>query len=320
MLTASLFADGGAEVGLGHFRRSLTLALAMKARGVEVGMFVPDESLAAEVRSLGLSSAVVARDGGDFPLADIIIADGYGIASEAAEKWKECGGLTAIIDDNAVRPIHVHTVINPNLYGAALDYTAYQAEKLLLGPDYALIDPAFPAVRKSKALDTESATKDILVWFGGTDEGAYATAVARALLPLCQRRIHVVVSPLRLPSAEVRALAEENPQRIVFHHGAKLAELMRHSEIYVGAAGTSVAEAIAAELSVAVFCLAENQQSNARYLQQHGAVVMHSFNPGELAAKALNATQLKELASSLDGRGAERISDSLISIFARKKV
>lgn len=313
MLTASVFADGGREVGLGHFRRCVNIAQALRARGVLVSLLVPDDALRAAGLQLGFETSVVDRAMPVLPAADMAIVDGYAILPECFSAWRAQFGTLVAIDDHGARPVPAHIVVNPNLYGGEIDYRAYGADAVLAGPQFSMIDSAFSEIRAERRQQPVANETGVLVWFGGTDDGTLAGSLAEALIELGERRVEMIVSPLQPIAAVARDLARCHGDAVRLHHGADLRKLMGSVRAYAGAAGTSVMEAIAAGLSVAAYCLADNQELNVAYLRRHGVEVLSSFDAGELAAMVRRAVPADSLAVLLDGRGGQRICDVLMA-------
>lgn len=123
MGTAIVLADGGAEIGLGHLRRSLVLSSALTRHGWTVQLLVPDEGRRSLARHADVEAAPCPAELHELPAADLLVADSYRTDRPLCLAWKDRFAARVHIDDLADRPLDAELIVNPNIYGPELDYS-----------------------------------------------------------------------------------------------------------------------------------------------------------------------------------------------------
>ena len=231
----------GARVGLGHYRRSRTLAEALLSRGAAVTLLVAmneanDASIAAgDVTEEHFersgdpdhTSAAVARLG-----AELIVADDYALRTEDLQAWRMHGAAVAVIDDLADRVLPVDLVMNGSAGAEMLSYCCAENTELLLGPAFALLRPDF-SQRPTRHL--RDSAERALVMFGGSDPlGLTTVAADAALRALPAAKIDVVIGPF------ARAPSFSNPRIALHLTPPDLPGLMERADVAVSAAGQTL--------------------------------------------------------------------------------
>lgn len=307
--TLVAFADAGAAVGLGHLRRTAVIAEALVAAGCRVLLGTPTPEAVPHLDGLEVREAA-ALDA--LPPAPVSLVDSYRATQEKLALRRAGGGRLVMLDDLADRPLPADLVINPNIYGPALDYAALTSARVRSGLAWCPVAPGFAALRESRRAGPRA-----LVAFGGTDVGTFAMPVARALRARCDWPLEVVLSPLSpLADPTRRDLANLGAVRV--HHGADMAALMARCSHYVGASGSTVWEVLTAGLVPAVAAIADNQRPIVAALAAAGVAAVDGFDPEALAEAALHARAVPAIAGQLDGRGAERIAAEILAMVEAK--
>ncbi len=316
MTTAIFLADCGPSVGLGHLRRLLVLAAEFRREQVFGRFLLTDMRYADFVKRAGMQASPW-RDGEmPLPSADLVAIDGYGFDADLPSRWTSQTACTVmVVDDLADKPTDADVVLNHNLYGGELDYRHYRARVLLTGPQYALVDPAFASLA-TRARPDEAR---MLISFGGTDNGRYGEAAARAVL---ERNSSVIVDLILPPTAETPGparLAGEYSGRCHVHVGAAMVDRLSAARVYLGAAGVTLLEAIAAGVDVVVCGLVDNQRYNIRKLQNLSVPAFDRFAPDEMAVAALKALSAptRSKLPEIDGRGAARVAQAVLGLRRR---
>lgn len=301
--------EAGSKYGLGHLKRMEVLAQELIDRGWYTLLFVTDELLAASISKpfhevyqwQGKCSAV--------SLSSLVVIDGYHFPYSLYEDLKEGPYFTVAMDDLGDRDLLVNCVVNHNIYGGRIDYSTREAQYILAGPKYGLVAKEFRAIEESLTrLD-----RDILISFGGTDDGKYSIPLIRYLLNKTDDyTVHVVCSPLLTPKDELILLEKEHKQ-VVVHHGADMCLLMRRCKYFIGAAGYSLMEAIVAGMEVYTCAIVNNQSINAEEYKSRKGRALDHYDAEALIDMFLEDIQLdyKVSISCLDGLGASRIVDFL---------
>ena len=311
-IEAIILADSGPQVGLGHLRRSLVLATALGAAGASVRLLTPDDEAQRIARRSVPATAPWPRDLSALPPADLLIVDSYRIDADTCRRWRPRFRVRILVDDLADRDLDADIIINPNSYGGILNYQDICSCTVLAGPDYALVDPAFAALRDHDRCEG----RRVLIAFGGTDDGTLGAAAAAALLPISEATIDLVVSPLRPVGPAAASLARAESQRLSLHHGAAMTDLMAQAVLYLGGCGATVWEASAAGLGLVVAKTADNQALIQADLARRGMAAFEAFDAelmAEAAVQWLAAPAPNPLTAAIDGRGAARAAAAVLA-------
>jgi spore coat polysaccharide biosynthesis predicted glycosyltransferase SpsG len=309
---ALFLADSGPTVGLGHLRRLLVLAAELAGRGLECGFLLTNIADAGFVERAGFAASPWLNRLDALPAAKVVAIDGYCFDLSLPSRWRaQTGSVVLMVDDHAERPTDVDIVLNHNLYGADLDYSDYRARRILAGPHYALIDPDFAALFGRP----RTSSRRVLVSFGGTDDGRYGKAAARAVLDRDPDvTVDLVLAPLAGELAGGADLESRYPGRCRVHHGASMVARMAEADLYLGAAGVTLMEAIAAGLDIVVCGIAPNQEINIRTLARLGVAAFDTFDLAAMteAASSRLAHSGREKLKLIDGGGAKRVTDEIL--------
>ena len=95
---------------------------------------------------------------------------------------------------------------------------------------------------------------------------------------------------------------------------------MAEANLYLGAAGVTLMEAIAAGLAIVVCGIVSNQEINIRTLSKLGVAAFDMFEPEAMAECVVSclARPGHEKLDLIDGSGAKRVTDEILG-FARSK-
>ena len=291
----------GYDRGLGHLRRMLVLAGAFRDEGFRCTFGVTEMGRAAMVTAGGHTCVPWHwSDAGVVDGFDLVVLDGYDHPTELAAEWR--GRLFRVLmDDVADRPQEAEVLVNHNLYGERCDYRAYAFQRALCGPRYTIVGPAFVRLR-SVGRDTPPG---VLVSFGSTDRGGFGEAMARALVTHASG-VRVEVAFMDAPQEVVDRL---EAMGVLVHLGRALEEVMGGCSVLVGAAGSTVTEALTAGLRVVGCGIAPDQRLYAETGRAFGLEMFEAFDPLAMAAAALVGLHDDETAGVdlIDGLGAGRI-------------
>ncbi len=250
----------------------------------------------------------------EFGPVDVLIVDGYSYSPELLAEWQPHAAVRLVIDDMAERPVSADMVLNHNIYGHLLDYSAYDVSVVIAGPDFSLVNQQFiPSASSSR-----SDPNQLLISFGGTDDGRYSVPVAEGIIGVNSTvKCHLVCSPLCAPSAALSALEDQHPGRVQFHHGADMADLMGRCSVMVGAAGYSLIEALVAGVRPVVCATADNQRLNVQAFQKLGGRALGYFDCNALVELTQAEFELPHDQKAIcDGNGATRVIKSIKSVMA----
>ncbi len=333
-------ADAGAEVGGGHVMRSLTLARAVSARGAEVqflgppevrhllDVFGPDVASAAAPSRAPAELAATAEN----LSFDAVVFDHYDLG--AAEHAAIAAGRPSLaIDDLADRRLGTDLVLDPGPARQADDYEGLvERDRLLLGPTYAPVRPAFAALRETALARRIGPVGRLLVALGLTDVGGITARVVERLRPLAPPDvfIDVVVGGGAASLPQLLGLAAQDA-RITIHIDARdMAGLTAGADAAIGAAGSTTWERCVLGLPSILLVLADNQRPAAEALASCGAAIVRDVSGPQFEA-GLDAAvvrllsddtlrrQISEASAALcDGLGAPRVAEAFLSLIATR--
>lgn len=309
-LRAAFLTEAGPGVGLGHLRRCQALAAALRSRGAAVRFLV------AGVAGLGADTARLdwTRDPRLVvdPLAtwcpDLVVVDSYNAGRELLERIAALPALAVAVDDLADRPLPVHIVVNGAWHAPGLAYRARPDTVFLLGPEYALLGPAFgEAPRRSPRDDV----RRVLVTLGGDPPADAVGAAVRAV-----RR----AAPAAVIDVAVGSFAQALDgagKGVTEHRGlASLRELMLEADLAVTGGGMTLYECLATGLPAVGLCLADNQRPNVDKLARAGLILSGEPSLEQAIGRLVGDLALRRAMSArgphaVDGRGAARVADAI---------
>lgn len=308
----------GAGAGLGHVKRSAALGSALTALGARVrflvagdaerlaatGMRLPPLEVIQWTRSPELALEAVLR-----ARPDVVVVDAYAAADRLLRELRAAGAIVAAIDDLGDRELAIDVVVNR----ARAGYAEIPGRRLLLGPQFALLDAGF-AELPDRAI--RPAASRVLVTLGGEEAAdALAEAVAAVGRALPEASVDVVVGPFAhsAPAGSVR---------VTVHRGLPtLRGLLLEADLAVTAAGMTMYECLAAGTPAVVRLQADNQKPAFDELKGNRLIVP---SEPDLAAAirrvagdaALRADLSARGRAAVDGRGAFRVATELIRMTA----
>ncbi len=302
----------GPGVGLGHLKRCLALGAALRELGAGVGFAVAGDAgrlsgmRLAPLDTLdwteepGLALAAVARWR---PAA--VVVDSYAATPELVADLRSAGAYVAAIDDLGDGPVPADLVVN-GAYGAErLRYRGLPETVFLLGPAYALLEPAYAAAPQRSP---RRPVGRVLVTLGGEGGGApLGEAVAAVARAVPHATLDVVVGPFG-------AEPVTDGGRFLMHRALpSLRPLLLVTDLAVTAAGMTLYECLASGTPAVALCLADNQRRNFKELGQAGLVLAGQPDLEAAVARLAGDEALRESMSAqgrdvVDGNGASRVA------------
>lgn len=338
-MTVVIRVDGSSTVGWGHVRRCATLADAMRTIGAVVTFVVQElpghpgpflEARGFTVRLLATCDLANdwARDAAATAdvigaHADWLIVDHYALDARWETAARGAAQRVCAIDDLANRPHAVDVLIDQNLvaglhqrYDALLPAHAVR----LLGPEWALIDPAYGEAH-DRVPARDGVVRRVHVSFGGADIRNVTGRVLAALIESGRDdlMVDVVVSSAHPRLDDLRAAAAGRPDIAVLTDVPDLVALLALADVAIGATGVTTWERLALGVPALVVTLADNQRPIASELHRRG-VVTWLGDDTDVADETLRGA-VRDLVNTpmecgmsaacfalVDGRGAARVS------------
>lgn len=298
--------DASLRIGMGHLARCLSLADALRLRGVNVSFICRAHSgsmlevirkkhfscvvlkqpeVEADLESedyaawLGVSQRSDADDtisalNGIVP--DWLIVDHYSLDHVWEGYLRPHAKRIMVIDDLANRTHDCDLLLDQN-YAVDLKkkYTDLVPSQCmqLLGPSYALLRPEYRQFRRENSFKVSSDPK-ILVFFGGSDLQNFTSMTLRALSQrgLKSLQVEVVIGKNNPNRAEIEVLAKRRTKTRVHVDLPHLAELMANCELAIGAGGATSWERMCLGLPCIVVSMADNQMPATSALAKAGLI------------------------------------------------
>lgn len=331
-----LFApNAGSGVGGGHVLRCLSLATALARDGAEIAFAAPHP--APHLVDRFAETTVEVRLAPDFETVlreaearrpDAVVLDHYGLGAAEEARVAPFTRCVTVLDDLADRAHACDLLLDPGYGRMPDDYAGRLSPRarLLLGPDYALLRPAFASRRAAAFTPVRAQVERVFVSFGLSDvDGIAARAVGliRRVLPDAALDVALAGDARSLP--ELRARAEGDLALHLHVDARDVASLMAASDLAVGAGGSATWERCCLGVPTLAVVVAENQRGLIAALDRLGALVGGALDDPDFDEAFSDALErlhdpvlrgrLRETSSGLcDGRGAERAAAALFSV------
>ncbi|MCD7807096.1 MAG: hypothetical protein LUH19_07125, partial [Lachnospiraceae bacterium] len=233
--TIYIRADGNGQIGMGHIMRCLSIAYALRQEGGDVCFILAGDEAAETVKKAGFPCRVLGteycRMDEEIPVLErllhrekrknqkagaensqatekecLFLVDSYAVTEHYLRTLGEWGKVAYMDDVNAF-PYPVDVVINGNIYGAGMDYSACGPHtEVLGGPAFAPLRPEFELHRG------ERVEEYLLVTTGGSDPYQLAEKIVAGLLGepwMEQEKICVVCGRFSQSAPQLRAMAKQ---------------------------------------------------------------------------------------------------------------
>lgn len=341
-------ADAGPHIGSGHLIRSLTVAAHLRDRGMSVAVAIRQPAPALRNRILAAGHRVLALDL-DVPPSDLlsrpwpsavqerdatallqalhddvhaVIVDHYGLDATWESRLRARASRVIVIDDLADRDRDADVLVDQNWYGPETA-TRYAGRlpagcRQLLGPRYALLQPAYAEVRRSRPAVTHPPRR-VIVSYGGAD---VTGETSRALEALCDQEfadvdVDVVIGS---PNGVTDALkAQVAARRRTQLHVAlpTVAHLLGTADLALGASGTATWERICLGVPAIVTTTRRSQSGVTAALARAGLTTWAGVGADLGVAdhrKLLHEAMRRRPPVPpplVDGQGAERVAEAI---------
>jgi UDP-2,4-diacetamido-2,4,6-trideoxy-beta-L-altropyranose hydrolase len=262
---------------------------------------------------------------------DWLVVDHYGVDARWERALRSAARRILVIDDAPGRPHDCDALLDQNFTvgGPASASDRYAGlvppgARRLLGPRYALLDPAF-AERRAGLRSREGSVRRVLVCFGGADPQGHTMAAIEALRPHARRvdRIDVAVGSASPHKASIAIACADLPNVQVHCPARDMAALIADADLAIGAGGSMNWERACLAVPTLAFGIVENQRPVLASLIEAGCVAGSSYMPkpdvaliGAWVSSLLGSPEIlrglsTRSAALVDGRGAERVVEAL---------
>ena len=329
-------ADANEHIGAGHVMRCKSIAEALVEKGSEVVFVTADhrgDSLLGGFPFLCLDSDWQNMNE-ELPKLEelirinkpsLILIDSYSVTAKYFSTLRKTV-KTVYMDDLNAELWDVDCLINYNIVAPLYDYSCYSGTgtQLLLEPLYAPLRNEFRVFQQHVIRDTVS---DVLISAGGADPAMITEKIIGTVCPaFSNTRFHFVIGSLNPRIESIKKLSGRN---VILHiNECNMSKLMRECDIAVSAAGSTLYELCACGTPTVTYVLADNQTGAAEEFGRLGIMI----NAGDCrkndalpsviaeALRGMNSAVRSEMSRKMqrlvDGKGAGRIADVIISLAA----
>lgn len=331
---------GGAGIGLGHVRRCLALARGLSSQGFDVAFVVGlDASVARQMEEAGFEvtpaawevdagiAARLVRESG----ADAVVVDAYAATPALFDALRAAAAQVVAVDDLADRPVPVDVVINGGVGAESLPYGPADGRRLLLGPQYALIDAGYA---EASARQVRDQIGRVLVTLGGSvHPGALQAAVAAVDAALQSAVVDIVAGPYAEATTGLDEIVRRRGDRIVLRrHVPDLRPLMLAADVAITGAGMTLYELAATAVPSVMVMTGANQVRNVAGFERAGAALFAASADSAALASGIEV-QLRRIAGDaglrarlaasarglVDGGGTLRVARELVSVTSARR-
>lgn len=286
--------DGSLTIGMGHVARCVSLAEALRRRGVDVcfAMRALTGEATAFPRDAGFRVHSFACDGGEgHELGGMdleatcsyarslgirwILVDHYGASAQYFAALRSQGFRVAVLDDMADRDLRAaRWILNQNLGAEKLPYQIESNCVRLFGPRYALLRPQFAEARAGVQEQRAGVCPHprLLVTLGGGDTSHLSSEVIRSLEKIeFQMTIQCVLGGKQPTPARLRDAAEASKHDVtILRNVADMEILMQKAQLSVNAGGSTCWELCCLGVPMVILVTSPDQAMIAAELEQHG--------------------------------------------------
>jgi UDP-2,4-diacetamido-2,4,6-trideoxy-beta-L-altropyranose hydrolase len=340
--------DASAALGAGHLMRCATLADLLRARGDTVRFFcrTPPGHQCAWIEERGYRVTRLAASDDDIDqdedrhqmLAatteetpfDWLVVDHYRLDARWERALRAVALRILVIDDLADRAHDCDLLVDQNLRASAAN--PYQDlvpahARVLLGPRYALLRPAFAALREQ--LEPRNGTvRRVVLCFGGADPGNHTGTMLDVLADSlgCVEQVDVFAGAACRHRAKLARRCGEFGDRVILHPpSADPASALSRADLALGGGGTMNWERACLGVPTIAFGIADNQRRVLETLIEHAYVLgtpsmplpdpalMRVWLDVALANPALLVGLARRSLALVDGNGVGRVAQAMLS-------
>lgn len=335
-------ADANMILGSGHVMRCLTIAKALKRKGMDTTFLTADNQAAELINNLGFSYISLNTDWDNLEHeTDIVInlirernismilIDSY----YATEKYlDELSKITKVVymDDMDKFIYPVTALINYNIYSGKLGLEERYSKdtKLILGCRYVPLREEFT---NKKRINNEF-VRNILITAGGADAyncSGQILQYIRKWRDLDSLKLNIVIGPLNQNKEMLEELSVQYSNVILHYNVTNMSVLMQDNDIAISAGGSTLYELCACGIPSISFSYADNQKEGTMEFDHQG-FIFYGGDFRENAELVLNniITRLQKLSGDtllreelstkmlglVDGYGSDRIAEELLTL------
>lgn len=300
--------DGSSQIGTGHVMRCLTLADALRKKGAQctfvsrphpghllnlvaqrghkaLALGEPQANFnalpnLAHAMWLGTSwpdDAEQTKHALAGQTMDWLVIDHYALDARWEQALRPQAKRIMVIDDLADRPHDCDLLLDQNWNGATnylrYDHLVTSHTEMLLGPKYALLNPAYAELR-ALLPQRDGIVRRVLVFLGGSDPTNQTARVIKAMMEpsLQYLALDVVIGVNHPEPSSIADLVKERHNTVLYQNLPGLACLMEKADLMIGAGGSTTWERMSLGLPSLVIGVADNQLLTNKALHSAGYI------------------------------------------------
>lgn len=278
-------ADAGPGIGIGHLRRTLSVAQALRGLGLE-SAFLGNEAGGTEayVSASGFSGASLgeapswgredldttvqrAKDEG----VGVVVVDSHREGADYLQRLRDAGLRVVAITDNAEHAYPCDLLVNTNVHALDQTYETARDTVRLMGAQYAVLTPAYWQAQPRPA---NGQVGRILLTTGGSDPLDLLPRLLEKLLPMrLDASLAAIVGPFAGNRERLEELAAAGGEQVKLIIGVtSLYPCIAAADLAVSAGGQTLYEFACLGCPTVAFCLADNQEGQMTALAAAGAI------------------------------------------------
>jgi UDP-2,4-diacetamido-2,4,6-trideoxy-beta-L-altropyranose hydrolase len=320
--------DGSRQIGLGHLVRCIALAHMIK-EVFEVGFVCKEipEKIFEEIRKLNFGFQKISGEDeflSNIKPDSIIVLDGYNFGLKYQKAVKSIGCKLVCIDDVHSENFVADVIINHSIGIRESDYNAMPCTILALGPDYALLRPAYLDFSKERRrVDTN---ESFLICFGGSDnQNKTRIALAAALKFPQLKKIRVVTGEGYDQTSSLNEFISKYPTVSHYHSitDTELSNLMATTDLAIVPCSGILTEVLAVGNRIISGMYTDNQKLVYSNYKKAGFFIdAGDFNENAITDAIDKALNIKSDAprAVIDGKSGTRILDIFCNLNSSKEL
>ncbi|QEP42790.1 hypothetical protein D5085_06410 [Ectothiorhodospiraceae bacterium BW-2] len=339
LFTLAIRTSCGGSTGMGHLKRLTALAQALQQYCIEPLFIINTPLQLTELPSYFNFTALtlihsennLLEDADNtlhivrrYPSIKAIMVDDYQLGSAWEEVFQQQGYRIIVIDD-LVRQHQCDLLIDSKWRGAetalSYDHCLPASTQTLLGPDYFILSREYQAALPERKASLAPNPFTILISLGGSPRLDQIEQLTDAFSHYWSLTTHLQLNIVsgNLPRQKIQS-GHSRVTIDTIENVPSLYPCYLKSDLFVGAAGTSMYEAFACQLPAITFTIADNQHIPLSHVHDFGHF-FHSNSPPWDWLEGLvrsceqfcqNYSKLEQsyrnARCSIDGKGSDRIS------------
>jgi len=254
---------------------------------------------------------------------NIVVLDGYHFSTDYQQQIKAVGANLVCIDDLHDKKYYADLIINHAPGVTPLDYKTPPYTQFALGPEFALLRPAF--LEQAKKEKKIGKVETVMICFGGSDYKNLTLSTLKIVAEFINFRKIIVITGDAYIFFDSLNLFVNNDKRIIHNNAvdeAHMLSIMLDSDLVIVPASGILLEALAAGCLAISGISAENQKFVYSNYKNSGFIIdAADFNEPDLK-KAIEQSftlSLKEH-KVFDGNSGKRILNCFLQLDTKSKI